>query len=59
MSRLLQGVAKLGDLRFRVLDTSGLEPLNPDKAALQSRAAALTRRVLARADAALFVIDAR
>jgi len=53
-----EGVAQLGDLRFRVIDTSGLEPARPT-ASLQARAAALTLGVLQRSDAALVLMDAR
>ena len=51
-------VAQLGDLRFRAVDTSGLEPFSP-AASLQARAAALTLGVLRRADAALVIFDAK
>ncbi|KAI8465792.1 MAG: P-loop containing nucleoside triphosphate hydrolase protein [Monoraphidium minutum] len=53
-----EGVAQLGDLRFRAIDTSGLEPLAA-AGSLQARAAALTLGVLRRCDAALVLFDAR
>ena len=53
-----EGLGALSDLTFRVADTSGLEPLLP-AASLQGRAAALTSRLVARADIALLVLDAR
>jgi small GTP-binding protein len=72
--------ARLGDLRFRAVDTSGLEPFGtgdaagaraarargpgggapggaPPRAPIQARAAALTARVLGRADVALLLVD--
>jgi predicted GTPase len=53
-----EGDAALGDLRFRAVDTSGLEPFM-GASTLQGRAAALTARVVASADAAVLVLDAR
>ncbi|KIY92949.1 GTP-binding protein [Monoraphidium neglectum] len=52
-----EAVGQLGDLRFRVVDTSGLEPELPAQS-LQARAGALTLGVLRRSDAALVLIDA-
>lgn len=52
-----EGTGQLGDLRFRVADTSGLEPFAA-AGSLQARAAALTLGVLRRADAALVLFDA-
>lgn len=50
--------AQLGDLRFKAVDTSGLEPFLPS-GTIQARATALTAGVLQRADVALFLIDGR
>lgn len=56
-----EGSARLGDLDFTVVDTSGLEPelgtRNPGS--IQGRAAVLTASVLARADVTLFLMDGR
>ena len=49
--------ASLGDLRFRIIDTAGLE--EDAKGTLAARMRAQTERALADADAALFLIDAR
>ncbi|PRW45001.1 GTPase Der [Chlorella sorokiniana] len=51
-----EGVAKLADLKFKVIDTSGLEPFLPGDT-IQARATALTGRVLNRSDVALLLID--
>ncbi|EFN56363.1 hypothetical protein CHLNCDRAFT_144853 [Chlorella variabilis] len=51
-----EGVARLADLRFRVIDTSGLEPFLPGDS-IQARATVLTATVLARSDIALFLVD--
>lgn len=58
---------QLGDLHFRVSDTSGLEPREAAQwgaggwspAALQVRATALTARLLQQSHVALFVVDAK
>ncbi|CAH9138724.1 unnamed protein product [Cuscuta epithymum] len=52
------GVAKLGDLRFMVLDSAGLEAEASSGSVLQ-RTAEMTGNVLARSQFALFLIDAR
>ncbi len=52
-----EGRAKLGDLRFEVLDTPGLEEAAPES--LEARMRAQTERALENADVALFLIDAR
>jgi GTP-binding protein len=52
-----EGEAALGDLRFRVVDTAGLEESDPDS--LGARMQQQTAQALAHADLALFVIDAR
>ncbi|MEM7490294.1 MAG: ribosome biogenesis GTPase Der [Pseudomonadota bacterium] len=54
---LREGQARLGDLRFTVIDTAGLEEATDDS--LQGRMRRLTERAVDMADAALFVIDAR
>jgi GTP-binding protein len=52
-----QGKARLGPLRFDVIDTAGLEEADPDS--LTGRMQDQTRRAAERADAILLVIDAR
>ncbi len=54
---LREGEAQLGDLKFTVIDTAGLE--EADAESLQGRMRALTERAVAMADVCLFVIDAR
>ncbi|RVT84365.1 ribosome biogenesis GTPase Der [Rhodobacteraceae bacterium CCMM004] len=54
---LREGQARLGDLRFTVIDTAGLEEATDDS--LQGRMRRLTERAVASADVALFLIDAR
>jgi len=49
--------AALGDLRFTVVDTAGLEEAPPES--LEARMKAQTERAIAEADLALLVIDAR
>ncbi|CAA0832502.1 Unknown protein [Striga hermonthica] len=51
-------VAKLGDLRFRVLDLAGLEA-EASSGSVLGRTAAMTEDVLSRASFILFLIDAR
>lgn len=53
-----EGLAQLGDLRFRVIDTSGLEPAAAAHT-LQGRAAALTRGVLHSSHGVVMLLDAR
>ncbi|KAK2993642.1 hypothetical protein RJ640_019282, partial [Escallonia rubra] len=53
-----EGIGKLSDLRFRVLDSAGLEAEACSGSVLQ-RTAEMTGRVLARSQFALFLIDAR
>ncbi|KAL3515795.1 hypothetical protein ACH5RR_022697 [Cinchona calisaya] len=53
-----EGVAKLGDLRFRVLDSAGLEA-EASSGSVLSRTARMTRNVLARSQFVLFLIDGR
>ncbi|MCL4188195.1 MAG: ribosome biogenesis GTPase Der [Rhodobacteraceae bacterium] len=54
---LREGEARLADLRFRVIDTAGLEDVRDDS--LPGRMRRLTERAVGMADAVLFVIDAR
>lgn len=53
-----EGVAKLGDLRFRVLDSAGLEA-EASSGSVLSRTAGMTRNVLGRSQFVLFLIDGR
>jgi len=52
-----EGEAQLGDLRFTIVDTAGLEQGDP--ASLAGRMRAQTEAALADCDAILFLIDAR
>ncbi|MBR3369227.1 MAG: ribosome biogenesis GTPase Der [Rhodobacteraceae bacterium] len=54
---LREGAAKLGDLRFTVIDTAGLEEVTDDS--LQGRMRRLTERAVDMADICLFMVDAR
>jgi GTP-binding protein len=54
---LREGPAKLGDLRFTVIDTAGLENVTDDS--LQGRMRRLTERAVDMADICLFIVDAR
>ncbi len=54
---LREGEAKLGDLRFTVIDSAGLE--EADDESLPGRMRKLTERAVEMADICLFVIDAR
>ncbi len=54
---LREGQARLADLRFRVIDTAGLEEVTDDS--LQGRMRRLTERAVDMADVCLFMIDAR
>lgn len=54
---LREGAARLGDLRFTVMDTAGLEEATDDS--LPGRMRRLTERAVGMADACLFMIDAR
>jgi len=54
---LREGAARLGDLRFTVIDTAGLEDATDDS--LEARMRRLTERAVEMADICLFVIDAR
>jgi len=54
---LREGAARLGDLKFTVIDTAGLEEVTDDS--LQGRMRRLTERAVDMADICLFMIDAR
>ena len=54
---LREGAARLGDLRFTVIDTAGLEEATD--ASLEGRMRRLTERAVDMADICLFMIDAR
>ncbi|MBJ3763569.1 ribosome biogenesis GTPase Der [Maribius pontilimi] len=54
---LREGAARLGDLRFTVIDTAGLEEATDDT--LQGRMRKLTERAVDMADVCVFMIDAR
>ena len=54
---LREGEARLGDLRFTVIDTAGLEEATDES--LQGRMRRLTERAVEMADVCLFMIDAR
>ncbi len=54
---LREGEARLGDLRFTIIDTAGLEDATDDS--LQGRMRRLTERAVEMADACLFMLDAR
>jgi len=54
---LREGAARLGDLRFTVIDTAGLEEATD--ASLEGRMRKLTERAVDMADICLFLIDAR
>ena len=54
---LREGAARLGDLRFTVIDSAGLEDAMDDS--LQGRMRRLTERAVEMADICLFMIDAR
>ncbi|CAM6021817.1 unnamed protein product [Sphagnum balticum] len=53
-----EGVGKLGDLRFRVMDTAGLETSAGSESVL-ARTAGITAAVLRECQIALFLIDGR
>ena len=54
---LREGEARLGDLRFTVIDTAGLEEATDES--LQGRMRKLTERAVGMADICLFLLDAR
>ncbi|MFB9224922.1 ribosome biogenesis GTPase Der [Paracoccus cavernae] len=54
---LREGQGRLGDLRFIVVDSAGLEMVEDDS--LQGRMRRLTERAVDEADVCLFVVDAR
>lgn len=53
-----EGIAKLGDLRFRVLDSAGLET-EATSGSILNRTAGMTANVLGRSQFAIFLLDAR
>lgn len=53
-----EGVAKLGTLRFKVLDSAGLEA-EASSGSVLCRTAEMTGNVLSRSQLALFLLDAR
>ncbi|GAV77360.1 MMR_HSR1 domain-containing protein [Cephalotus follicularis] len=53
-----EGIAKLGDLRFKVLDSAGLET-EATSGSILSRTTGMTAKVLARTQFAIFMIDVR
>lgn len=53
-----EGIAKLGDLRFKVLDSAGLE-MAASSGSILDRTAEMTSNVLARSHFAIFLIDVR
>jgi len=55
---LREGVAKLGDMRFRVMDTAGLETTAVTESVL-ARTAGITAVALRDCQIALFLIDGR
>ena len=52
-----EGTGRLGDLRFTVIDTAGLEDLSDDS--LEARMRRQTDQAVAAADVVLFLVDAR
>jgi len=54
---LREGAAQLGDIKFTVIDTAGLEEATDES--LQGRMRALTERAVGMADVCLFMVDAR
>lgn len=54
---LREGAARLGDLKFTIIDTAGLEMATDES--LQGRMRMLTERAVEMADACLFLVDAR
>jgi GTPase len=52
-----EGDAKLGDLKFKIIDTAGLE--DAERKTLSARMQAQTAEAMKQADAVLFVVDAR
>jgi len=54
---LREGAARLGDLKFTIIDTAGLEMATDES--LEGRMRRLTERAVEMADACLFLVDAR
>lgn len=53
-----EGIAKLGDLRFKVLDSAGLETA-ASSGSILDRTAGMISNVLARTKFAIFLVDVR
>lgn len=53
-----EGEARLGDLKFTAIDTSGMEPF-PATGSIQSRSLSLTARVIERAHVTLLLVDGK
>eukprot|EP01026_Neomeris_dumetosa_P071699 TRINITY_DN72580_c0_g1_i10.p1 TRINITY_DN72580_c0_g1~~TRINITY_DN72580_c0_g1_i10.p1 ORF type:complete len:923 (+),score=166.36 TRINITY_DN72580_c0_g1_i10:12-2780(+) len=53
-----EGIGHFADLKFKVIDTSGLEPFMP-KDSIQFRATRLTEKVVDKSDIIILVLDAR
>ncbi|KAL3694628.1 hypothetical protein R1sor_008279 [Riccia sorocarpa] len=53
-----EGIAKLAGLRFKILDTAGLETFTEDESIL-ARTATITANALGKCQIALFLVDAR
>lgn len=54
-----EGEGRLGELRFRVIDTAGLEEVEEDRDTLGARMQAQTQAAMDEADVILFLIDGR
>lgn len=53
-----EGLAKLGDLRFKVLDSAGLET-EATSGSILDRTAGMTANVLSKTQFSIFMIDVR
>lgn len=53
-----EGIAKLGDLRFKVLDSAGIET-EVSSGTILGRTTAMTANVLARTQFAILIVDVR
>lgn len=53
-----EGLARLGDLRFRVLDSAGLET-EATSGSILDRSAGMTANVLAKTQFVIFLLDVR
>ncbi|KAJ0512018.1 putative GTP binding domain, P-loop containing nucleoside triphosphate hydrolase [Helianthus annuus] len=54
-----EGIAKLGDLRFKLLDSASLLEAEASSGSVLGRTAEMTANVLRKCNVALFLIDAR